>query len=55
MNASPYAPTPEAFLSAYLAERYGLEVEQPWASQLPPLEGAQAPAVPGLPVPDLQP
>ncbi|MCE2837913.1 MAG: hypothetical protein LW834_13280 [Cyanobium sp. 49614_E6] len=46
-------PSPETFLNAYLAERYGLEVERPWASQELPLTGAVAPDVPGLPVPEL--
>jgi hypothetical protein len=53
MNASAYTPSPETFLNAYLAERYGLEVERPWASQELPLKGAVAPEVPGLPVPEL--
>jgi len=49
MNASPFAPSPEAFLNAYLAERYGLEVERSWADQQPPLDGAQAPRLPEIP------
>lgn len=53
MNASSYSPSPEDFLNAYLHERYGLEVDRPWASQEPPLTGAVAPSVPDLPVPEL--
>jgi hypothetical protein len=49
MNASNYAPSPEAFLNAYLSDRYGLEIERPWAAELPPLSGANAPALPEVP------
>ena len=53
MSGSHYSPSPEEFLNAFLDERYGLEVVRPWASQEPPLTGAVAPEVPGLPVPEL--
>jgi hypothetical protein len=49
MNASSYAPSATDFLNAYLSERFGLEIERPWVEQLPPLDGAQAPAVPAVP------
>lgn len=49
MNSSPFDPSPEAFLNAYLADRSSLGSGETWVDQMHPLEDTQTPVVPELP------